>query len=219
MITAIYIGQDKLNLFEDENIVIKSSAVKIEDITKLFADTSNDFTVPASSNNNSIFTHWYNANLINGFDARKKVPAVIEIGGLLFKSGKIRLQKVNFKSNQPYTYALDFFGNLVALKDQLQDDKLTDLDLSALDFELNSTNVKSRLRTAGDVSFSLLSKRRLLYDSSNSVINDDKQTNIYYDGNNANKRKSCKSCKSQSINMCMNIKASFIRMNIETSSI
>ena len=180
MITAIYIGTERLELFEDESIVIKSSVAKIEDITKIFTDTSNDFTVPASDKNNAIFEHWYESNLINGFDARKKVPAVIELSGINFKVGKIRLNKVNFKHNQPESYSLDFFGNLVDIKDKLQDDKLTDLDLSALDFVYNSTNVKTKLQTVGDVSFSLLSKRRLLYDSVNTIETNDKQTNIYY---------------------------------------
>lgn len=180
MITAIYIGTERLELFEDESIVIKSSVAKIEDITKIFTDTSNDFTVPASDKNNAIFEHWYESNLINGFDARKKVPAVIELSGINFKVGKIRLNKVNFKHNQPESYSLDFFGNLVDLKDKLQDDKLTDLDLSALDFVYNSTNAKTKLQTVGDVSFSLLSKRRLLYDSVNTIETNDKQTNIYY---------------------------------------
>jgi hypothetical protein len=183
MITAIYIGTERLELFEDESIVIKSSVAKIEDITKIFTDTSNDFTVPASDKNNAIFEHWYESNLINGFDARKKVPAVIELSGINFKVGKIRLNKVNFKHNQPESYSLDFFGNLVDLKDKLQDDKLTDLDLSALDFVYNSTNAKTKLQTVGDVSFSLLSKRRLLYDSVNTIETNDKQTNIYYNNN------------------------------------
>ena len=187
MITAIYIGTERLDLFEDENIVIKSTVAKIEDITKIFTDTSNDFTVPATDVNNDIFKHWYNPNLLNGFDARKKVPAVIELGGINFKVGKIRLEKVNLKSNQPYSYSLNFFGNLVELKDVLQDDKLTSLDLSSLDFIFNSDNVEDKLfDPPTDVCFSLLSKRRFLYDSVNSITDNNKQTNIYYDGTNNN---------------------------------
>ena len=186
MITAVFIGKERLDLFEDENIVIKSSVAKIEDITKIFTDTSNDFTVPATDRNNIIFSHWYESNLINGFDARKKIPALIEISGINFKVGKIRLKKVNFENNKAVNYSLEFFGNLVELKDQLQDDKLTDLDLSALDFEFTSANIKTKLQTVGDVSFSTLSKRRLLYDSVGTVIDTDKQTNIYFDGTNNN---------------------------------
>ena len=181
MITGIYIGSERLELFDDENIIIKSNVAKTEDITKIFTDTSNDFTVPASDVNNAIFKHWYNADVINGFDARKKIPAVILMGGINFKVGKIRLKKVNLKHNQAYSYSVDFFGNLVELKDLIQDDKLTDLDLSALNFVFDSDTVKAKLIDTSDVCFSLLSKRRLLYDSVNTIVADDKQTNIYYD--------------------------------------
>ena len=165
MITAIYIGTERLELFEDEEIKIKSKVSDIEDITKIFTDTSNDFTVPASDVNNAIFKHWYESDVINGFDARQKVPATIEMHGTNYKVGKIKLKKVNLKHNQPDNYSIEFFGNLVELKDKLRDDKLTDLDLSALDFVFNSANVKSKFQAVGDVAFSLLSNRRLFYDS------------------------------------------------------
>ena len=81
MITGIFIGTERLELFEDEEIKIKSKVSDIEDITKIFTDTSNDFTVPASDVNNAIFKHWYESDIINGFDARQKVPATIEMHG------------------------------------------------------------------------------------------------------------------------------------------
>ena len=186
MITAIYIGTERLDLFEDENIVIKSNVSKISDITKVFTDTSNTFTVPATDVNNDIFKHWYNPNIVNGFDARKKVPAVIELGGLNFKVGQIQLNKVDTKQGIPYSYSLDYFGNLVALKDLVGNDKLTDLDMSSFNFNYTSTEVINRLKNIFNVSFSLLSKRRLLYDSTNTVEINDKQTNIYWDGTTSN---------------------------------
>ena len=186
MITAIYIGTERLELFEDEEIKIKSKVSDIEDITKIFTDTSNDFTVPASDVNNAIFKHWYESDVINGFDARQKVPATIEMHGTNYKVGKIKLKKVNLKHNQPDNYSIEFFGNLVELKDKLRDDKLTDLDLSALDFVFNSANVKSKFQAIGDVAFSLLSNRRLFYDSEGIIEDNDKQTNIYFNGTDTN---------------------------------
>lgn len=186
MITAIYIGSERLDLFKEDNIVIKSKVSDIEDITKIYTDTSNSFNVPASSNNNAIFKHYYNANVLNGFDARKKVPAVIELNGLNYKVGKIKLNKVQMKSNKPSSYDIDFFGNLVSLKDTLGDDKLSDLDLSSFDFEHNYTNVSSKLQAEGDIIFSLFSNRRYLYDSSNATVVNTEQTNIYYNGTDGN---------------------------------
>jgi len=186
MITALYLGTDRLDLFEDEDIVIKNKVSDIEDIKKVFTDTSNSFSVPASDVNNRIFKHYYNANVVNGFDARKKIDGTIELNGINYKVGKFRLNKVVMKSNRPSSYSLDFFGNLVTLKDLLTDDKLSDLDFSALDFAHDSINVGSRLVNQGDIIMSLFGNRRYLYDSSNATPVNDTQTNIYYNGADAN---------------------------------
>ena len=117
MITALYIGVDKLDLYKDDNVIIKSSVSKIEDITKVFTDVSESFTVPASDINNAIFKHYYESDVLNGFDARKKVDGVIELDGINYKVGKFKLNKVSLKGNIPSDYNIDFFGNLVDLKD------------------------------------------------------------------------------------------------------
>ena len=93
MIVGIFIGNDKLELFADENIEIVSSITDSSDITKNTTDYSKGFTVPASDRNNAIFKHYYNATVDNTFDARIKVEGRIELDGLPFKSGKIRLER------------------------------------------------------------------------------------------------------------------------------
>ncbi len=186
MIVSIYIGSDKLELFGDENINVKSSVAKIEDITKVFTDVSNGFTVPASDVNNAIFKHYYNANIDNSFDARKKVDGVIELSGSDWKFGKFKLNKVEMKGNNPSSYTITFFGNLVALKDTFKDDKLSDLDLSAYDFDFTFDNalIKNAINT--DIVNTLLSNVRYVYDSSATTTTTDTLTNIYYNGIDGN---------------------------------
>ena len=182
MTVGIYIGTEKLDLFEDENIYVRSSVARIEDITKIFTDTSNSFTVPASDNNNRIFKHWYNANINNSFDARKKVQGLIELNGLDYKFGLFRLEKVSMKSNIASSYTITFFGNLVSLKDILQDDELSGLDLSAYDFPYEHLEVSQRLDTQSfDIPFTLSSKRYYFYDSVNNLTT---SNNIHYNGTN-----------------------------------
>lgn len=182
MITALYIGVDKLDLYKDDNVIIKSSVSKIEDITKVFTDVSESFTVPASDINNAIFKHYYESDVLNGFDARKKVDGVIELDGINYKVGKFKLNKVSLKGNMPSDYNIDFFGNLVDLKDLLQDDKLTDLDLSALDFTLTGANVITKLTAEDDIIMSLFADKQYVYDSVNAITTTDKLVNIAYDG-------------------------------------
>lgn len=187
MITALYIGTDRLTLFKDDNIVIKSKVAQIEDITKIFTDTSNTFSVPANDINNNIFKHYYDANVVGGFDARKKQSGVIELSGVLYKLGKVMLNKVIMKSGKPSSYSLDFFGNLVELKDLLSDDKLSDMtEFDAYDFNHTYANVAQRLVTEDTVIMSLFGNRRYLYDSTNTIDVNDTQTNIYYNGTDDN---------------------------------
>ena len=51
----VYIEGQRLELFQDEQIQVNSSVQNIADISKVFTDFSQSFTVPASSHNNAIF--------------------------------------------------------------------------------------------------------------------------------------------------------------------
>jgi len=98
----IYVGgvAKRLELFNDETISITSSIQDVNDIGKVFTDFSQSFTVPASDINNSIFKHWYENSIDNGFDSRKRVDAYIELDTIPFRKGKVQLEKarVNLES-------------------------------------------------------------------------------------------------------------------------
>lgn len=186
MIVELYIGTDKLDLFGDENIQITSAVADISDITKNLTDYSKNFTVPASETNNRIFKHYYDATIDNTFDARTKVNAYIYLDGVLFKQGKLQLNKVTIKKGRPSSYDLFFFGNLLNLAKLLGDDKLVDLDLSAFDHNYTSANVKQGLESSlfgGDLVYSLFAKQQYSYDSDPSnTTNLETLVNIAWQG-------------------------------------
>lgn len=186
MIVELYIGTDKLDLFGDENIQITSAVADISDITKNLTDYSRNFTVPASETNNRIFKHYYDATIDNTFDARTKVSAYIYLDGVLFKQGKIQLNKVTIKKGKPSSYDLFFFGNLLNLTKLLSNDKLSVLDLSAFDHNYTSANVKQGLETSlfsGDLIYSLFAKKQYLYNSDlSNTTNTDNLVNIAWQG-------------------------------------
>lgn len=189
MITKIYIENQLLDLFKDETMDLTSSIADTDDITKINSDYTKSFTVPASDNNNKIFKHYYNADIDNTFDARTKKNAYIELGGLPFRTGKMRLDKVIVKKGKPSSYSINFWGNLVNFKTLIKEDELTSLDLSAYTHEYNSDNVKLGLTNGlfgGDIVYNLLSKKRqFIYDETPSNnTNTDALVNISYNGNN-----------------------------------
>jgi hypothetical protein len=185
MVTKLYIENEELDQTGEESVEVHSSVLDISDITKNTGDYTKTFTVPASKNNNRLFKHWYDANIDNTFDARKKVEGEIHLDGIVFKVGKWRLIKVNVKKGKPSSYTINFFGNLVSLKDILGKDELTSLGGSvfdALEHEYNSSNVKTGL-TSGlfnkDIIYNLLLNKQCYY---NPISSDSGDGNIAFDG-------------------------------------
>ena len=86
---VIFIEGVKIDLHADEGINIKLNTQDINDISKVNAGYSTSFSVPASKVNNKFFKHYYNADIIGGFDARTKKKAVIYLSDLEFIKGKI----------------------------------------------------------------------------------------------------------------------------------
>jgi hypothetical protein len=123
----IYINNQRLDLFEDETIMLNQSVKDLKDLTKVFNDFSNNFTVPATPNNNNIFKHYYDVDIDGGFDARIKQSARIDLDGFDFREGKIQLTSVNHKKGLPVNYKIQYFSNLTSLKDLFGDDKLGDI--------------------------------------------------------------------------------------------
>ena len=131
MQVAIYIYKYdiryRLELFKDESISITSSVQNVNDISKVFTDYSQSFTVPATPNNNKIFKHWYENDIDNGFNANKRYDAEIEINHTPFRKGRIELQNANRDNGVITHYSLVFYGSLKSLTDKFGEDKLINL--------------------------------------------------------------------------------------------
>ncbi len=127
----LYIEGQRVDLFDDESVSITQTIQNVKDIAKVFTTFTKTFNVPASKVNNKIFSHYYNFDIVDGFDARIKKTATIELNTIPFKRGKIKLEGVNLKYNKPHTYKLTFFGDSIELKELIGEDKLS--VLSSLD--------------------------------------------------------------------------------------
>jgi hypothetical protein len=84
----IYINDvaKRVEMFNDEKVSVTSSITNYTDIGKLFTDYSQTFTIPASSVNNSIFSHWYESAVEGGFDARVRYDGYIELDTIQFRN-------------------------------------------------------------------------------------------------------------------------------------
>ena len=167
---------ERLDLFQDEKIVINSSVQNVSDIASVHSDYSQSFVVPASTHNNKILEHWYNSDVNALQDNRIRRKARIEIDHIPFKTGNLQLEKANIKNKRIESYTLQFFGDLVSLKDTLGESSLNTLDLSEFSFEYNLANISDLVSLNFDsaIKFPLItSKNRWTYgDAGTYDIND-----------------------------------------------
>ena len=100
----------RLELFNDEKISVSSTIQNISDISKIFTDYSQGFTIPCSPTNNAIFQHFYQNDVDATIDYQNRYNAYIEIDTVLFRRGKIQLEKTNLKNGSPDNYSKKLFN-------------------------------------------------------------------------------------------------------------
>lgn len=195
----LYIEGQRVDMFTDESVSITQTIQNVKDIGKVFTDFSKTFNLPASKVNNKIFKHYQNFDIENGFDARKKVDAKIELNNKKFRDGKIKLEGVDVREGLPHTYRVTFFGNTVNLKDLLGEDTLASLTwLNNFSHTYAASQVRQGLteginKTADSVIYNdalvtplISNTTRLFYDSVTSypAYPDEQGGNLYPSGSN-----------------------------------
>ena len=141
----IYDDFTKLELFNDESVSITDTIQNVKDPAKIFAPFSQQFSVPASKHNNKFFKHYYDVDVNNSFDARYQGDGLIQLNGVNYKSGKMRLTSVDLKNNVAYSYKLVFTGETVEFKELLAENELSSLTYpDSLNFVLTNDFVKSK---------------------------------------------------------------------------
>ena len=148
----------KLELYKDEKITINSSIQNINDISKVYTDFSQSFTIPASVVNNKALHHFYQSdvdietdvdgNLLWNPNYRRK--AFIEIDFTPFKTGFISIEKSNITNGNVESYSITFYGDLISLKDKFGDDNLRDLDFTSYEHDYTGAEVQARITTDTD---------------------------------------------------------------------
>ena len=72
----IYINDERVEMFDFESVTITDTIKDVRDVSKIFTEYSQTFSLPASKTNNKVFKHYYNNDIVNGFDSRIRVPCI-----------------------------------------------------------------------------------------------------------------------------------------------
>jgi len=169
----VYIEGQRLDLFKDEIISVTSKQQDIQDISKVFTDFSQSFSVPSTPKNDAIFKHFYNSDIgdiqdvSTIFDHNIRRDAYIEIDLTTFRRGKISLEKSEVKNNQAYSYQITFYGDITSLKDKFGEEKLQNLDLVGIySHEYTGTEIENRITDGATnyvIRYPLIAQRYLTY--------------------------------------------------------
>ncbi len=147
----IYIDGNRLELFKDETINLNQTIKNVKDFSKIFTEFTQAFTIPSSKANNSIFKHYYRADIIGGFDAKKKVSSEIKLNGVTFKKGFIQMMGAKLEKGACLSYSISFVGNTVSLKELIKDDELSDLTwLDGFNTTYSAANISTALQNGID---------------------------------------------------------------------
>lgn len=180
----IYDDYTKLELFKDESVSITDTIQNVKDPSKIFAPFSQQFSVPASKHNNKFFKHYYNSEIDNSFDARFQGDGLIQLNGIDYKIGSLRLTSVELKNNVAYSYKLVFTGETVEFKKILAENELSSLIYpDSLNFNYTSGFVTGRLGGEAegyDLIFPLIThSKNMRYGYNGNVGYKDAITNTY----------------------------------------
>lgn len=172
----------RVDLFDTESMTLISSIQDVKDVSKIFADYSRTFDIPANSTNNKLFKHFYNPD-VDGYNGSTKKLAKIYLNHQPFREGYVYLKGVKMKNNKASRYTIIFYGGLITLKDLMRDDKLNSLtgflatNLSSHTYDVSTvkTGFTDGLYNNSIIYPLITSEKRLYYDSATSSPN--------YDGN------------------------------------
>lgn len=136
MKTDVYVSIDgltynQLDLYKDETIVMKYASKDLNDITKVFAPYSQDFTFEASKNNRKYLGFYGDTDVIK-IKTDSKYYCKIYVGGQLDSFGFLKLKSVKYENNKAQSFLASFATSVTNLKDKLGDETIQDLTDTAL---------------------------------------------------------------------------------------
>ena len=154
-IGVILLGHE-LDVHGNESIQINSKMKDFKDISKVFTDVSTSFSLPASKRNNKVFQHYWNYTIQNVFvlnrnqiDYRLKQRCSLEVDGVPYKEGLLKLNSITMLNNKPQDYNCTWIGHTATFADRFGDDTLSDLGWIELNHDIGaSTEVAAGLSTA-----------------------------------------------------------------------
>jgi hypothetical protein len=138
--TQLIIDGQNIDLYDSDPINLKYQFTDVNNIQSSTGSFSQTFRIPATANNYLVFGDMASPNDVV-FNPKVKVSAIISVDTLPVMRGHVQFKKAYIIDGQHDEYEIVFFGEAVNLSRTIGEKKLRDIDLSALDHVVSSTNL------------------------------------------------------------------------------
>lgn len=147
----LYIDGQKVDLYDEELIATSYAVNKIAELVDIQATFSNQFTVPATANNNKIF------GFSNDIGSTSNQPYKVLKAEYIQNGIDVLVQGAAIiDSNNVDEYSIEVYAGLFDFFTQLGDKTLADIDFSSFDFILNAANIDTINQSGGALSYPLV---------------------------------------------------------------
>lgn len=124
------IGQLDITDSEDFPLSLNFQVSDGKNIESRFGDFSKSFEIPATKNNNRIFQHIYNSQVVNTKNIYHIKDCRILVDSIEFFRGKIQLQGSKQDKN-PKSYSCTIYGGNFSWVNEIKDKRLCDLEFAS----------------------------------------------------------------------------------------
>jgi hypothetical protein len=149
--TELYIENKQLDLYGDEAFVLNFNVADISDISAKAASYSKEVDIPATKENNKLFSHLFDVNSEGYFNPLSKKTSELFIDGVCVMKGYFKLNSITIIDNEYVTYHGVIYEDSVNFIQSLGD-----LELSNLVLPLTGTTA-SPTGTTGSIIINQLS--------------------------------------------------------------
>jgi len=150
-----------LELYENDPVNLKFQYTDVENIQRPNSSFSQSFRIPATEKNINVFGQLFDVNYEGSFNVKKRTKAILSVDTIPTIRGFIQLKNVYIQKGKYSDFEIVFFGEGADFSKALVNKKLSDLDLSAYDHEVNLTNLQSSWAGtlfSGKVRYSIIDK-------------------------------------------------------------
>ena len=121
-------GEEFFDSFDNEPINYTRKSVDFQKVDLTYSDFSQAFELPATTKNQGIFKHYSDITVVDGYNPFEKNDCEMWVNNELYASGALLLIRIKNEMNKPISYSVQFYSDVINLKDALADKGLSDLD-------------------------------------------------------------------------------------------